>query len=74
MTGDPKHTTPQPSQTEDTALVSAKLEALRLLSKSGGRSGKAAQALIDAGFNNVSNLVGGILRWSDEVDPTIPKY
>ena len=42
--------------------------------KSGGRSGKAAQALIDAGFNNVSNLVGGILRWSDEVDPTIPKY
>src|SRR5580704_6633699 len=42
--------------------------------KSGGRSGKAAQALIDAGFSNVSNLAGGILRWSDEVDPSIPKY
>jgi adenylyltransferase/sulfurtransferase len=42
--------------------------------KSGGRSGKAAEALIQAGFKNVSNLVGGILRWSDEVDPSIPKY
>jgi len=42
--------------------------------KSGGRSAQAAQALIAAGFRNVSNLVGGITRWSDEVDPRIPKY
>jgi adenylyltransferase/sulfurtransferase len=42
--------------------------------KSGGRSARAAEALIQAGFRNVSNLVGGILRWSDEVDPSIPKY
>jgi adenylyltransferase/sulfurtransferase len=42
--------------------------------KSGGRSAQAAQALLDAGFRNVSNLVGGITRWSDDVDPTIPKY
>ncbi|HWZ60673.1 MAG TPA: molybdopterin-synthase adenylyltransferase MoeB [Gemmatimonadaceae bacterium] len=42
--------------------------------KSGGRSAQAAQALINAGFRNVSNLVGGITRWSDEVDPSIPKY
>jgi adenylyltransferase/sulfurtransferase len=42
--------------------------------KSGGRSAQAAQALLDAGFQNVFNLVGGITRWSDDVDPTIPKY
>ena len=42
--------------------------------KVGGRSARAAEALIAAGFRNVWNLAGGITRWSDEVDPTIPKY
>ena len=42
--------------------------------KVGGRSARAAEALLAAGFKNVSNLAGGITRWSDEVDPTIPKY
>ena len=27
-----------------------------------------------AGFTRVWNLAGGILRWADEVDPTITKY
>ena len=27
-----------------------------------------------AGFTRVKNLAGGILRWSDDVDPTVPKY
>ncbi|MCS7313818.1 MAG: sulfurtransferase, partial [Acidobacteria bacterium] len=27
-----------------------------------------------AGFRKVKNLQGGILQWSDEVDPTVPKY
>ena len=42
--------------------------------KVGGRSARAADALIAAGFRNVSNLAGGITRWSDDVDPTIVKY
>jgi molybdopterin/thiamine biosynthesis adenylyltransferase/rhodanese-related sulfurtransferase len=42
--------------------------------KVGGRSARAADALIAAGFRNVTNLAGGITRWSDDVDPTIPKY
>ena len=42
--------------------------------KSGGRSAKAVRQLQAAGFTRVSNLAGGILRWSDEVDPTVPKY
>jgi molybdopterin/thiamine biosynthesis adenylyltransferase/rhodanese-related sulfurtransferase len=42
--------------------------------KGGTRSAKAAQQLLDAGYTRVWNLAGGILRWSDDVDPTIPKY
>ena len=26
------------------------------------------------GFKNVRNMKGGILAWSDKVDPTVPKY
>jgi molybdopterin/thiamine biosynthesis adenylyltransferase/rhodanese-related sulfurtransferase len=42
--------------------------------KGGTRSAKAVQQLRDAGFRKVWNLAGGILRWSDEVDPAVPKY
>jgi len=42
--------------------------------RSGSRSAKAVQRLQAAGFTKVWNLAGGILRWSDEVDPTIVKY
>jgi sulfur-carrier protein adenylyltransferase/sulfurtransferase len=42
--------------------------------KSGVRSGMAVDFLKQAGFRKVKNLVGGILRWSDDVDPTVPKY
>jgi adenylyltransferase/sulfurtransferase len=30
--------------------------------------------LRQAGFGKVTNLAGGILGWSDKVDPTVPKY
>jgi adenylyltransferase/sulfurtransferase len=42
--------------------------------KMGGRSAKAVEFLKKAGFKNVSNLTGGILAWSDKVDPRVPKY
>ncbi len=42
--------------------------------RSGGRSAKAAAFLREQGFPNVANLTGGILAWSDQVDPSIPKY
>jgi sulfur-carrier protein adenylyltransferase/sulfurtransferase len=41
--------------------------------KSGQRSARAAEVLRGAGFR-VANLVGGILRWSDDVDPSVAKY
>ena len=42
--------------------------------RSGARSARAVKFLREAGFQRVQNLVGGILAWSDEVDPTMPKY
>ncbi len=41
--------------------------------KSGGRSQNAAELLKAQGFQ-VENLAGGILGWSSEIDPAVPKY
>jgi len=42
--------------------------------RSGKRSADAAEFLRKAGFRKLWNLKGGILAWSDEVDPNVPKY
>jgi sulfur-carrier protein adenylyltransferase/sulfurtransferase len=42
--------------------------------KSGARSQKAVDLLKQHGFKNARNMTGGILAWSDKVDPTVPKY
>lgn len=43
--------------------------------RSGGRSGQVVQFLESQhGFTNLINLKGGILAWSDQVDPSVPKY
>jgi adenylyltransferase/sulfurtransferase len=42
--------------------------------RSGKRSADAVRFLKQAGFRKLWNLRGGILAWSDEVDPSMPKY
>jgi molybdopterin/thiamine biosynthesis adenylyltransferase/rhodanese-related sulfurtransferase len=42
--------------------------------KSGGRSAKALQFLLDSGFSNVCHVQGGINAWSREIDPSVPLY
>ncbi len=42
--------------------------------KMGGRSAKACDLLRANGFQRVTNVKGGILAWSDKVDPSVPKY
>ncbi len=43
--------------------------------KMGGRSAKAIEALQRSGFTGrLMNLKGGITAWSNEVDPSVPKY
>jgi len=42
--------------------------------KSGGRSARAAALLQERGFTRVFNLTGGILRWINEIDSSLPRY
>jgi len=43
--------------------------------KMGGRSARAIDALQRSGFKGkLMNLRGGIIGWSNEVDPSVPKY
>ncbi|MBK6880276.1 MAG: molybdopterin-synthase adenylyltransferase MoeB [Elusimicrobia bacterium] len=42
--------------------------------KSGVRSLKAIAALKQMGFKKLTNVKGGILAWSDEIDSAVPKY
>jgi len=43
--------------------------------KMGGRSARAIDALQRSGFpGKLINLRGGIIGWSNEVDPSLPKY
>ena len=42
--------------------------------KAGGRSAQAVKRLRAAGFTRVLNLAGGIERWSQDVDPGVPRY
>ncbi|HET9870781.1 MAG TPA: ThiF family adenylyltransferase, partial [bacterium] len=42
--------------------------------KSGVRSRKAINFLKDQGFSRLTNVAGGILGWSDQVDSSVPKY
>lgn len=41
---------------------------------SGVRSARAVQLLNEAGFSRVRNLAGGIDAWSEQIDPSVPRY
>ncbi len=44
--------------------------------RSGKRSADTISFLQEAGYDSkrMYNLVGGILAWADEIDPSLPKY
>jgi adenylyltransferase/sulfurtransferase len=42
--------------------------------RSGVRSARVVQQLQQAGLTRVWNLEGGILRWSEQIDPSVPRY
>jgi len=42
--------------------------------RTGSRSAQAVAFLKDSGFEKVWNLKGGMHAWSDQIDPTVPKY
>ena len=40
----------------------------------GGRSQRVANWLRGQGFTGARTMVGGIDRWSEEIDPSVPRY
>jgi rhodanese-related sulfurtransferase len=40
----------------------------------GIRSQNVARYLVQNGFEQVVNVAGGIAAWSDEADPSVPRY
>jgi len=42
--------------------------------KGGGRSQRIAEFLRQQGYERVANLAGGIGAWSNDIDPSVPKY
>jgi sulfur-carrier protein adenylyltransferase/sulfurtransferase len=49
-------------------------EEIVLQCRSGARSARALDFLRGQGYSRLLNLRGGILAWSEEIDPSIPKY
>ncbi len=45
-----------------------------VMCRSGARSRQVVSYLVQNGFPEVANLEGGILAWSEELDPSIPTY
>ena len=45
-----------------------------LMCHHGIRSAQACAVLAREGFHKLYNLAGGIDRWSQEVDPSVPRY
>ncbi len=49
-------------------------EPVILYCKTGIRSARAVVELQKAGFRNIAHLQGGIERWIETIDPTLPRY
>ena len=49
-------------------------EFLVMQCKTGGRSARALEMLVGAGFRKIKNLKGGINAWAREVDKSLPVY
>ena len=47
---------------------------LAVLCHHGNRSQRVGMFLAQQGFAKVANIAGGIEAWTQEVDPTVPRY
>ncbi len=63
-----------PSQVARSTHLIPSGEPVILYCKTGVRSARAVVELQKAGFGNIFNLKGGIDRWAEEIDPSLPRY
>lgn len=57
-----------------TEKLTDKAQALIIHCHHGGRSARATAWLLQQGFQNATNLAGGIDAWSTQIDPSVPRY
>lgn len=62
------------SQARDWIDTLPKDRELVIMCHHGGRSAQVAMALAQRGHTNLTNMTGGIDRWSQDVDPSVPRY
>jgi rhodanese-related sulfurtransferase len=53
-------------------LEEKKNEEVIVMCRSGNRSSRAVSYLESQGFENASNLKGGMKAWASEIDPSVP--
>ncbi|MEM8866324.1 MAG: rhodanese-like domain-containing protein [Planctomycetota bacterium] len=56
------------------SLADLREHSIVVLCHHGMRSAQVAMWLRGQGFSNVKSMAGGIDRWSEEIDPSIPRY
>lgn len=61
-------------QVPDRLAELAQLNEIVVMCRSGGRSRQVTDFLQRNGYGNVSNLTGGILAWSEQIDSDLPTY
>ncbi|MCB1142630.1 MAG: rhodanese-like domain-containing protein [Leptospiraceae bacterium] len=55
--------------------IDSKKETIAVLCRSGKRSEDIVLALQkEFGWENLYNVVGGILEWAEKIDPSLPRY
>lgn len=47
---------------------------IAVMCHAGGRSSRVTEFLAASGYDNAMNVTGGITAWSDQIDPSVPKY
>ncbi len=62
------------SQARDWISTLPKDRELVVMCHHGGRSAQVAMALTQMGHTSVTNMTGGINAWSEQIDPSVPKY
>ena len=55
-------------------ILTDKSQPLLIQCHHGSRSARTTAWLLDQGFENATNLAGGIDAWSVEIDPSVPRY
>ncbi|EPZ35180.1 NAD(P)-binding domain-containing protein [Rozella allomycis CSF55] len=59
---------------DETSIFFVKNKLVICICRRGNNSQRAVKKLLDLGYKNVKDIIGGIEGWATKVDPSFPKY